>query len=180
MEVTSLYEEHAAKLLKYAAVLAGDREAALDAVQEVFLQLFAERTYGRSVGNPRAWLYRVLRNHLLDRLETAAVRWEVQAEAGEQMPDLKGNPETLAQRAQTVRHMAALLTPRELDCLRLRAQGFSYEEIAEVLGVRVGTVGSLLARAYGKLRANVNERNLRPGTADALGDLLAGGQVYSS
>ena len=69
-------------------------------------------------------------------------------------------------------------TPRELDCLRLRVEGFSYQEIAQVLGVRPGTVGALLPRVYSKLRDAAAEGIvLSEGTASAM--LLRGGQTYS-
>jgi DNA-directed RNA polymerase specialized sigma24 family protein len=45
-----------------------------------------------------------------------------------------------------------LLAPREWQCVRLRAEGFDYTEIATELAIRPGTVGSLLHRATEKLR----------------------------
>jgi DNA-directed RNA polymerase specialized sigma24 family protein len=47
------------------------------------------------------------------------------------------------------------LSPREIECIRLRTEDLSYEEIAGVLGLRPGTVGALLARAHGKIRKAV-------------------------
>jgi DNA-directed RNA polymerase specialized sigma24 family protein len=50
------------------------------------------------------------------------------------------------------RDLARALAPRELECVRLRAEGLSYDEIAEVLDLRQGTVGATLARAHKKVR----------------------------
>jgi DNA-binding CsgD family transcriptional regulator len=47
------------------------------------------------------------------------------------------------------------LSPREMECVRLRAEDLRYEEIAVVLGLTAGTVGALLARAHGKIRKAV-------------------------
>ena len=47
------------------------------------------------------------------------------------------------------------LSPRELECLRLRQDGLNYKEIAKVLGIDSGTVGALLARGLKKIRAAV-------------------------
>jgi hypothetical protein len=67
------------------------------------------------------------------------------------------------------------------DCLRLRVEGFSYQEIAQVLGVRPGTVGALLPRVYAKLRDVAAEGIfLSEATVRALGLLLQGGQTDSS
>jgi RNA polymerase sigma-70 factor (ECF subfamily) len=152
-----------------------------DAVQEVFLRYFAERRYGNCVENPRAWLYRVLHNHLLDRLNRAAVKCEVSADAAHGVPDRCVDAEMQLEQTQTAKEIASRLTPRELDCLRLRVEGFSYHEIAQVLGVRPGTVGALLPRVYSKLRDAAAEGIvLSEGTAGAIGMLLRGGQAYSS
>ena len=47
------------------------------------------------------------------------------------------------------------LSPRELECVRLRMEDLRYDEIAGVLGLSAGTVGALLARAHGKIRKAV-------------------------
>jgi RNA polymerase sigma-70 factor (ECF subfamily) len=180
-EVAGLYVEHAAKLLRYAEALARNRDTGSDAVQEVFLRYFAERRYGNRVENPRAWLYRVLHNHLLDRLERAAMKYEVSAEGVSEVADGRTDAEMMLEQTQTAHEIATRLTPRELDCLRLRVEGFSYQEIAQVLGVRPGTVGALLPRVYSKLRDAVAEGLVvSEGTAGAIGMLLRGGQTHSS
>jgi len=70
---------------------------------------------------------------------------------------------------QTVQAILSRLTPRELDCLRLRVEGFSYQEIAQALGIRPGTVGALLPRVYSKLRDAAAEGIvLSEGTAGAM------------
>ncbi len=180
-EVAALYEEHAARLLQYAGTLTRNQDMGRDAVQEVFLRYFAERRYGNRVENPRAWLYRVLHNHLLDRLARAALKYEVSAEGADQVPDGRVDAEMLLQQSETAQEIASRLTPRELDCLRLRAEGFSYQEIAGVLGVRLGTVGALLPRVYSKLREGASEGIFFSGrTAEALVFLLRGGQTHAS
>ena len=180
-EVAALYAEHAGKLLRYAETLTRNRDAGRDAVQEIFLRYFAERRYGNRVENPRAWLYRVLHNHLLDRLDRASMKYEVSADCAEQVPDGQVDAEMVLQQTQTAQEIASRLTPRELDCLRLRAEGFSYQEIAQLLGVRPGTVGALLPRVYAKLRDAATEGIfLSETTAGALGFLLRGGQTHSS
>ena len=180
-EVVALYVEHAARLLRYAEALARNQDMGRDAVQETFLRYFAERRYGNSVKNPRAWLYRVLHNHLLDRLDRAAMKCEVPAKAADQVADKCVDAEMRLEQTQTAMEIASRLTPRELDCLRLRVEGCSYQEIAQVLGVRPGTVGALLPRVYSKMREVAAEGMvLSEGTAGAIGILLRGGQTHSS
>jgi RNA polymerase sigma-70 factor, ECF subfamily len=121
-------------------------------VQEVFLRYLAERTYGREITNPRAWLYQVLRNYLLDRRKAASTHTEMAGENVEGQPDPGHDPETLVTHAQIARKIAGALSGRELECLQLRAEGLSYEEIGVSMDVRTGTVGVLLSRALQKMR----------------------------
>jgi len=180
-EVAALYAEHAVRLLRYAETITRNRDMGKDAVQEVFLRYFAERRYGNSVENPRAWLYRVLHNHLLDRLDRAAMKYEVSAEGADEVLDECVDAEMRLEQTQTAQEIASRLTPRELDCLRLRVEGLSYQEIAQVLGVRPGTVSALLPRVYAKLRDVAAEGiSLSENTVGAIGLLLRGGQTHSS
>jgi RNA polymerase sigma-70 factor (ECF subfamily) len=177
-EVASLHDRYSAELLAYAACMAKSRDAARDALQEVFLRYFVERSYGRVVAYPRAWLYRVLRNYLLDLLDTAALKREVGPELGADVPDPHDGPEEALRNSQMARRIEAVLSPRELECLRLRADGLSYDEAAEVLGVRPGTVSSLLTRVHKKLHDGV--RDAQSATLGALYLLVAGRRDHSS
>jgi DNA-binding CsgD family transcriptional regulator len=49
--------------------------------------------------------------------------------------------------------MQAIPTPRELECLRLAAEGATNDSIADELGVSVKTVNTLLHHLYGRLGA---------------------------
>jgi RNA polymerase sigma-70 factor, ECF subfamily len=179
VEVVAVYEQHAAELLAYAVSLAGSQDRAADAVQEALLRYFIERSYGRKIEHTRAWLYRVLRNYVLDRLGSAAARHEVSPDG---LPDVAGpnqDPESRLRFSQTARQVASELTPRELECLRLRADELSYEEIATVMGVHPGTVSALLTRVHKKLR-KAGKDSGRSDTGPALWLLFRGGESYST
>jgi RNA polymerase sigma-70 factor (ECF subfamily) len=159
-EVVELYQQYGAELLRWALALAPDADAARDAVQETFLRYFVERRYGRAIERPRSWLYVVARNYLARRgavtaPEVAAVEWE-------RVPAAGSDPEQLAQRSELARQVFATLTKRETACLRLRAEGWGYAEIAALLKIRPGTVGALLARALSKGRMVVEGGGGRP------------------
>jgi RNA polymerase sigma-70 factor (ECF subfamily) len=150
-ELVRLYEEHALALSRYAVSFAQNQDGARDAVQEVFLRYFMERRYGRIIGNPRAWLYHVMRNYLLDCHRRVTNR-EVIAENLDQMPGRQQNPERLLQGSEIARELREMLSEREFECVRLRAEGLDYAEVAHVMGIQIGTVGALLARAQKKIR----------------------------
>jgi len=151
-EMAELYRSHAPGLLRYAFGLIHDAGGAQDALQEVFLRYFLARTDGRKFDDPKAWLFRVLRNHLLDTLKSATVKNEVTIEGVQDPADHYNDPEKHYQRAEMARELNRMLAPRELECVRLRAEGLSYDEVARVLGLHQGTVGATLARAHKKIR----------------------------
>jgi len=175
-EVAELYEEHAAGLLRYGAALARSEDLSCDAVQETFLRYFVERSCGRKIETPRAWLYQVLRNNLFDRLNAVTAAREVADDTLARMTDPATDPENLVRRHEMARDLAALLSVRERECLGLRAEGHSYTEIAAAMGLRIGTVGALLARAHEKIRrAAGNNRSEGRNVAGAVRHLFRGG-----
>ena len=147
-----LYQDNAEGLLRYATLLTKDRSAAQDAVQETFLRYFVFCSQNRTIDNERAWLFRVLKNFVLDRMKASSEKNRVSLEDVLEPPDLNQNPESDLQKDQAWKRMAAILSPRELECLRLRAEGFDYGEIASIMEVQTGTIGATLARAVKKIR----------------------------
>jgi RNA polymerase sigma-70 factor (ECF subfamily) len=165
-EAVALYQECSAGLLRYAESMTHNHEEARDAVQEAFLRYFTERRFGRHIEHPRAWLCRVMRNFILTRLNSAAQR-EVAADNLDTLPDGRISPEARLQNSQLSAQIAAVLNSRERHCLSLRAQGMDYAQIAEHMGVRPGTVGSLLTRIHDKLQ-QLAECAVPMNTAEAL------------
>jgi len=155
-EVLDLYNQHAGTVFRFAMAAAEDRELAQDAVQEAFLRYFVRRKEGFYTTNPKVWVFREARNHVLSARQ--AVECGEQDE-GRSLIDaaMRRQPPghavlTPSHAAESLKH---ILTPRELDIVRLRAEGMSYQEIGEVLGITTGTVGGLLNRAVRKLRGRV-------------------------
>lgn len=157
LEVAQAYLENATAMFRYAVVTMRNREVAQDAVQEVFLRYFVARTQGQRIQTPRAWLYRVLRNYLLDSLKSSAVKKEIGMEQVRNMADFRQDPEISYHHRELARRVSGLLAPRELECLRLRNEGFGYEEIATILSVRSGTVAALLSRGQKKIRKALDQ-----------------------
>jgi RNA polymerase sigma-70 factor (ECF subfamily) len=155
LEIVRLHEQYSENLFRYANSIAEDDDLARDAVQETFLRYFIQRQYGREIANPRAWLYQVLRNYLRDRMSAAFTKREVAGENLDRVVSNGHDPEALVERSQTAQEIAACLSDRELECLQLRTEGLSYEEIGVVMDVRIGTVGAMLSRAHEKIRRRV-------------------------
>lgn len=177
-ELTELYHRHSAELLRYAETLTRTSDEARDSVQEVFLRYFIERRYGREIESSRGWLFQALRYHCLDRLKSVAGQREVSKDDLDRVPDRRHDPEALLQRRELATEIASKLSERELDCLRLRALGLRYTEVAQAMGVRSGTVGALLARVNQKLRPS-REKWMAPDMAEAVCSFLLEGQTDS-
>ena len=157
LEVAQVYLEHGAALFRYAVVTVRNREGAQDAVQEVFLRFFIARSQGQRILTPRAWLYRVLRNYLLDSIKSSASKKEIGIAQVRHVVDFQQDPEVSYHHRELARRVSGLLAPRELECLRLRNEGFGYEEIAAILDVRAGTVAALLSRGQKKIRKALDQ-----------------------
>jgi RNA polymerase sigma-70 factor, ECF subfamily len=151
-DLSEVYSEHAAALMRYARMIAHDPEEARDAVQECFLSFCMERRQGRIIESSRAWLFQVLRNHLLTKWNSAANVREIASDTIDAMPGNQMDPEALVSRQQRSNDIRRRLSPRELECLQLRAEGLSYAEVGKRLNIQSGTVGALLSRAAAKLR----------------------------
>jgi DNA-directed RNA polymerase specialized sigma24 family protein len=101
-----------------------------------------------------------MRNYVVHRLESNAMKHEVPDENLDLNPHGAGSPETLAARTEMIREIAARLSGRELECLRLRAEDLTYSEIAQRLQICSGTVGALLTRAHRKIRETAGAASL--------------------
>ena len=69
----------------------------------------------------------------------------------EELKDPNGDIEARVLHRERMNLLGVSLSSRESQCMQLRAEGLRYREIAEILGVRVPTVQTLLARAVKKL-----------------------------
>lgn len=158
-EIVELYSEHATGLKRHATGILRCDDLAGDAVQETFLRYFVERSYGRAIANPRAWLYQVLRHYLFDRMSQRPAGTEVNGDRLDGIADPRSDPEDQVRHSEMAGAIAASLSTRERECLGLRSEGFSYLEIAAIMGLKVGTVGALLVRVHHKIRGAARQSN---------------------
>ena len=149
--------------------LVGNRDDALDVAQDAMLRLFAH--LGRVAPDRplRPWLFAIVRNRARDLWRRRAARPEESVDA---RPDLaahvvsrSADPERLAADTERARRLWAAVgalsrSHREILVLR-DFHDLQYGEIAEVLGVPVGTVMSRLHRARSALRARLEAEGWR-------------------
>jgi len=144
-KVEGWYREYGAVLLRYLGRRFG-WAGADDLLQETFVQaLRRPRRVGETV-SPRAWLFGIARNVGI----TAFRRRKVMADLPASIPTLAAEVD---ERLDEMRQAIARLPAEMRETLELRlADDLSYEEIAAVLEIPVGTVRSRLHNAVKKLR----------------------------
>jgi RNA polymerase sigma-70 factor, ECF subfamily len=149
-ELEVLYQAHAETLLRYAVSATASLEFAREAVQEVFLRYAELRQAEPTPPTPLVWLLRTLRAHIARRTRDSDRR-ETGSLSPSAIADPAPSPETLALLSEARRIIDRLAAPRELECFLLRSEGLSYQEIATIMDISIGTVGATLARAVRKL-----------------------------
>ncbi len=145
--------------------LCGDAEDAADVAQEAFLKAFSSLRGFRGQSSFSTWLYRVTANVCFDALRSRRRRKTVSLDRPApglapggmwQVPDTSGDPAELVERQEVrtaVRRAIGRLHPDHRMVVVLRdLHGLSYEEIAQVLGLKEGTVKSRINRARLALR----------------------------
>jgi len=147
-------------LRRYARGLISDRERADDLVQDTL-----ERAWGRFAlwqrrGDVRAWMFGIMHNLFIDRVRSQ--RSTPEDTAGDTLPEL---PERSTQSDRLeVRDLdrAIQRLPHEQRevLLLVGVEEMSYQAVATVLGVPMGTVMSRLSRARDRLRAELEGREV--------------------
>ena len=149
-------------LYNFARWLAHDSNDAEDLVQETYLKAlrgFASFQYGT---NFRAWMFQILRNNFLSSCSKLERRMTVAMDSEEDGPELAADtktPETILMNrsnSQLVQRAIGDLPVHYRETLLLcEVEEMSYQEIAEVLSIPIGTVMSRLARARRGVRQSL-------------------------
>jgi len=156
-EVLAHFDRSAPSLYRYARSFGFAQDEAEDIVQEAFLALFRHLRRGRDRQNLRAWLFRVAHNLALKQRRRARSRvdrasWDDEAAAA--ACDPAPDPETRLvadERRQRLRAVVHALPEREQRCLRLRAEGLTYRDIAAIVHLSLAGVAKALGRAMTRL-----------------------------
>lgn len=155
-----LFDQHAAPLHRYLARRVGP-EIADDLVSETFLVALRQRdTYDARQGTIRSWLYGIATNLMrrFVRQEERALRAGIRSMGRDESHDEGARVADRVDAEVAVRRLAAALadlSPGDRDVLLLTSwAGLDSNEVAEALGIPVGTVRSRLHRVRKSLRAN--------------------------
>lgn len=159
----TLVLEYEKNVYNIALRMTGNSEDAADMTQEAFIKAYNSLQSFRGDSKFSVWLYRIVSNVCLDFLRSRnrrpTVSLSVEDDDGEDaqldVADESQSPELLLDRKLTresVRRGLDSLPPDYRQILLLREiQGMSYDEIAQALGLEVGTVKSRIFRARKRL-----------------------------
>jgi RNA polymerase sigma factor (sigma-70 family) len=168
-----LYDRYFEEIYRYVAARLGP-EAADDLAAETFLVAFRKReTFDTERGAVRPWLYGIATNlvaghrrglgRMLDAFRRVRSADAFEAGPEERVP---ARVDAASVRGPLAGALAGLSAGDRDVLLLVAVGGLSYEEVAESLGIPVGTVGSRLNRARKRVRAVLGDVNPMIGDAD--------------
>jgi RNA polymerase sigma-70 factor (ECF subfamily) len=158
-----LIAPHLDRFYAIAYQLMGNRDDASDVVQEAMIKAYRSLATYRSEAGFATWTARIVRNCALDELKRAVRKHE---EATEILPEAMGpslDQPTEARELQAIMTEAIeTLSDKLRDPLVLYdIEGYSYDEIASLLEINLGTVKSRLNRARETLRQRLSSQMAR-------------------
>mgnify|MGYP002651714543 CR=1 FL=1 len=152
-----IVEEHSARVYRLAYRLSGNAQDAEDLTQETFIRVFRSLASYKP-GTFEGWLHRITTNLFLDMVRRRAkIRMEALPEDYERVPGTDMTPEEAYNVANLDPALQSALDGLAPDfrvaVVLCDVVGMSYDEIAETLGVKMGTVRSRIHRGRSQLRA---------------------------
>jgi RNA polymerase sigma-70 factor (ECF subfamily) len=167
-------------LYNFARWLVHDSNDAEDLVQETYLKAVRNFASFQSGTNFRAWIFRILRNNFLSSCSKLERRMTVAMDSEEDGPELAVDTET----PETIlmNRLNSQLVKRAIDDLPVHyretlllceVEEMSYQEIAEILTIPIGTVMSRLARARKAVRESLLSTAGAPSSRDLSGHIEA-------
>ena len=151
-----LVQNHSAQVYRLAYRLTGNQHDAEDLTQDVFVRVL-KSIHNFQPGTLEGWLHRITTNLCLDSARRRQrIRMDALSSAPEHVWGQDRSPEELhadgALDADVAEALAALKPEQRVAVVLCDVEGMSYEEISEVLGIKLGTVRSRIARGRAQLR----------------------------
>jgi RNA polymerase sigma-70 factor, ECF subfamily len=157
-KITQMYELWRDSVYRYLVLVTGNYAEAEEITQEAFLQLFRCLLKGQDIRNARAWIFRVAHNCAINQRTSGKYMVSMDPASWEKLCMLRQDPNLDPEQSvleeenhQHLKIAFKLLPPQQQQCLLLRAEGFRYEQIAEILNLSLPNVAQSLHRGIKKL-----------------------------
>jgi len=154
-------------LMNFIFRFVGEKNEAEDIVQETFLRLFKNKHYYKEIAKFSTWIYTIAGNlaktelRKRKRRKLFSISHYMATEKDYDIPDNTTSPESDTNTIVTdkiIQNAIDRLSPKFKQVIILRdIQEFSYEEIAEIVNIPLGTVKSRVNRARLKLQEDLKE-----------------------
>ncbi len=149
------------KLFRFALKFLGNEEEAKDIVQEVFIKVWNGRERMDQIQNWEAWCMRITKNLSLDRIRAITGK-QTQSMEGTfdiRLESLSPHESTeVNERMQKITLMIAALPEKQRQVIHLRdVEGYSYNEISEILEIDMNQVKVNLFRARNAVREKMTK-----------------------
>lgn len=143
--------EVAPHLRAFARALCGCRDRADDLAQETLLRAWAARERYRAGTNFKAWTFTILRNHFYSEARRSRFHGEYDEGMAERVLRAPASQESAVELADVLRALAVVPETYREALILVAIGSLSYEEIADICGIALGTVKSRICRARAML-----------------------------
>jgi RNA polymerase sigma-70 factor, ECF subfamily len=156
--VTLIFQQRRDSVYRYLVVLLGNAAEAEDITQEVFLQLYRCLHQGQPITTVRSWIFRVAHNLAINRRMNGRFLVAIDDAGWQEICETRSAPQPNPEQSlldqegfQRLHKAVGKLSPLQRQCLLLRAEGFQYRQIAEILKISGSNVAQLLRRGIQKM-----------------------------
>ena len=150
--IRSLYDRYAPRVYAVVRRIAGDDDLAQDYAQEAWIRAIRALPSFRGDARFSTWLHRIAVNAALQAVRKAETRRKHEGPVPDQVPIAPGNRDSLL-RDRLERALEGLPQGMRRVLILHDVEGYTHEEIGDVLGVTAGTSKSQLSKARAKMRA---------------------------
>jgi RNA polymerase sigma factor (sigma-70 family) len=159
LDVTRLVDEHYAALYRFALSLSSNESDACDLVQETFYLLATKGHQVKDLSRVKGWLFTSL-YRLFTNQRRRLVRFPHQelSEAEQELPEVPPQPPTRVDWESLSACLARIDEQFRAPIALFYLEDYSYQEIADILRVPLGTVKSRIARGIASLQRMMVER----------------------
>lgn len=156
-----LYDIFSDMLYRYGMKFMENDDSVKDCIQELFIKLYSNRQSLSATDNPRLYLFKALKNRLIDEIRADKHLVYVSPQDLHFSVEYYYDPEDELQEDSDVKaqfeKVISLLTDRQKEVIYLRYQmEMSYEDIAELLNINYQSVRNLIHRAIEKVRSEMD------------------------
>lgn len=156
-------------LRAFARSLTGQRDAADDLVQDALTKAWASRDRFEPGTSMKAWTFMILRNSYISQMRRRRFTSDWDEERAARVLVISASQDGNLELGDLHRALQVLPEQQREALILVGAGGLSYEEVAQICGVAIGTVKSRVARARAALAGLIESGNIcsRMGQDDA-------------